>query len=120
MNLVVLTGRITKDVEVKYGQSGMAFCKFSLAVNRMKKDDPADFINCAAFGKTAELIGEYLGKGSRLGVQGRIQTGTYEVKGEKRYSTDVMVEKIEFLESKASAPQPQKKQVEESTDSFPF
>ena len=80
MNLVVLTGRLVRDPELKYGQSGMAYCKFTLAVNRMRKDDPADFISCAAFGKTAELIGEYLGKGNNTGVQGRIQTRTYEVK----------------------------------------
>ncbi|MCK5780158.1 MAG: single-stranded DNA-binding protein [Psychrilyobacter sp.] len=100
MNLVVLTGRLVKDPELKYGQSGMAFCRFTLAVNRMKRDDPADFIGCTAFGKTAELIGEYLRKGSNTGVQGRIQTRTYEVNGEKRYGTDVIVDRIEFLGSK--------------------
>lgn len=102
MNLVVLTGRLVRDPELKYGQSGMAFCRFTLAVNRMKRDDPADFIGCTAFGKTAELIGEYLRKGSNTGVQGRIQTRTYEVNGEKRYGTDVIVDRIEFLESKNS------------------
>ncbi len=102
MNLVVLTGRLVRDPELKYGQSGMAFCRFTLAVNRMKKDDPADFISCTAFGKTAELIGEYLRKGNNTGVQGRIQTRTYEVNGEKRYGTDVIVDRIEFLESRNS------------------
>ncbi|MEI6856874.1 single-stranded DNA-binding protein [Psychrilyobacter sp.] len=102
MNLVVLTGRLVRDPELKYGQSGMAFCRFTLAVNRMKKDDPADFIGCTAFGKTAELIGEYLRKGNNTGVQGRIQTRTYEVNGEKRYGTDVIVDRIEFLESRSS------------------
>lgn len=100
MNLVVLTGRLVRDPELKYGQSGMAFCRFTLAVNRMKKEDPADFIGCTAFGKTAELIGEYLRKGNNAGVQGRIQTRTYEVNGEKRYGTDVIVDRIEFLESR--------------------
>ena len=100
MNLVVLTGRLVRDPELKYGQSGSAYCKFTLAVNRMKRDDPADFINCTAFGKTAELIGEYLRKGNNTGVQGRIQTRTYEVNGEKRYGTDIIVDRIEFLESK--------------------
>jgi len=102
MNLVVLTGRLTRDPELKYGQSGMAFCRFTLAVNRMRKDDPADFINCTAFGKTAELIGEYLRKGNNTGVQGKLQTSTYEVNGEKRYRTDVIVDRIEFLESRNS------------------
>ena len=102
MNLVVLTGRLVRDPELKYGQSGMAYCKFTLAVNRMRKDDPADFISCAAFGKTAELIGEYLRKGNNTGVQGRIQTSTFEVNGEKRYRTEVIVDRIEFLESRSS------------------
>ena len=102
MNLVVLTGRLVRDPELKYGQSGMAYCKFTLAVNRMRKDDPADFIGCAAFGKTAELIGEYLRKGNNTGVQGKIQTSTYEVNGEKRYRTEVIVDRIEFLESRNS------------------
>ena len=99
MNLVVLTGRLTKDPELKYGASGTAYCKFTLAVNRMKKDDPADFIFCSAFGKTAELIAEYVKKGHQLGVQGRLQQDTYEKDGEKISKTGVTVDKIEFLES---------------------
>ena len=98
-NLVILTGRLTKDPELKYGASGSAYCKFTLAVNRMKKDDPADFIFCSAFGKTAELIVEYVRKGHRLGVQGRLQQDTYEKDGEKISTTGVIVDKIEFLES---------------------
>ena len=98
-NLVILTGRLTKDPELKYGASGTAYCKFTLAVNRMKKDDPADFIFCSAFGKTAELIAEYVKKGHHLGVQGRLQQDTYEKDGEKISKTGVTVDKIEFLES---------------------
>lgn len=99
MNLVILTGRLTKEPELKYGASGTAYCKFTLAVNRMKKDDPADFIFCSAFGKTAELIAEYVKKGNNLGVQGRLQQDTYEKDGEKISKTGVTVDKIEFLES---------------------
>lgn len=98
-NLVILTGRLTKDPELKHGASGTAYCKFTLAVNRMKKDDPADFILCSAFGKTAELIAEYVKKGNKLGVQGRLQQDTYEKDGEKISKTGVTVDKIEFLES---------------------
>ena len=98
-NLVILTGRLTKDPELKYGASGTAYCRFTLAVNRMKKDDPADFIFCSAFGKTAELIAEYVKKGHQLGVQGRLQQDTYEKDGEKVSKTGVTVDKIEFLES---------------------
>ena len=98
-NLVILTGRLTKDPELKYGASGTAYCKFTLAVSRMKKDDPADFIFCSAFGKTAELIAEYVKKGQQVGVQGRLQQDTYEKDGEKISKTGVTVDKIEFLES---------------------
>ena len=98
-NLVILTGRLNKDPELKFGASGTAYCKFTLAVNRMKKDDPADFIFCSAFGKTAELIAEYVKKGHQLGVQGRIQQDTYEKDGEKISKTGVTVDKIEFLEN---------------------
>ena len=100
MNLVVLTGRLTRDPELKYGQSGKAYSRFSLAVDRPFQKGEADFINCVAFGKTAELIGEYLRKGRKVGVQGSLQMNKYEVNGEKRISYDVLVNNIEFLESK--------------------
>ena len=102
MNLVVLTGRLTRDPELKYGQSGNAYCRFSLAVDRPFKRGEADFINCVAFGKTAELIGEYLRKGRKAGVQGNIQMNRYEINGEKRTSYDVLVNQIEFLEGRSS------------------
>lgn len=102
MNLVVLTGRLTRDPELKYGQSGKAYSRFSLAVDRPFQKGEADFINCVAFGKTAELIGEYLRKGRKVGVQGSLQMNRYEVNGEKRTSYDVLVNNIEFLESKNS------------------
>ena len=98
-NLVILTGRLTKEPELKHGASGSAYCKFTLAVNRMKKDDPADFIFCSAFGKTAELIAEYVRKGNQLGIQGRLQQDTYEKDGEKISKTGVTVDKIEFMEN---------------------
>ena len=86
MNVIILTGRLTRDPELKFGQSGKAYSRFTLAVDRPMQKGEADFINCVAFGKTAELIGEYLRK--------------YEVNGEKRTSYDVVVDTIEFLESK--------------------
>lgn len=100
MNLVVLTGRLTRDPEVKFGQSGKAYTKFSLAVDRAFQKGETDFINCAAFGKTAELIGEYLRKGSKMGVTGSLLMNRYEVNGEKRTSYEVAVNNIEFLDSK--------------------
>ena len=98
-NLVILTGRLAREPELKYGASGSAYCKFTLAVNRMKKDDPADFILCSAFGKTAELIAQYVKKGNQLGIQGRLQQDTYEKDGEKISKTGVTVDKIEFMEN---------------------
>lgn len=103
MNLVVLTGRLTRDPELKYGQSGKAYSRFSLAVDRPFSKGEADFINCVAFGKTAELVGEYLRKGRKVGVNGKLQMSRYEVNGEKRTSYDVLVDSIEFLESKNSS-----------------
>ena len=100
MNIIILTGRLTRDPELKFGQSGKAYSRFTLAVDRPMQKGDADFINCVAFGKTAELIGEYLRKGRKAGVTGRLQMGRYEVNGEKRTSYDVVVDNIEFLESK--------------------
>ena len=100
MNVVILTGRLTRDPELKFGQSGKAYSRFSLAVDRPFSRDEVDFINCVAFGKTAELIGEYLRKGRKAGVTGRLQMNRYEVNGEKRTSYDVIVDNVEFLEPK--------------------
>lgn len=100
MNIIILTGRLTRDPELKTGQSGKTYARFTLAVERPMQKDETDFINCVAFGKTAEVIGEFLRKGRKAGVTGRLQMGKYEVNGEKRTSYDVIVDTIEFLESK--------------------
>jgi single-strand DNA-binding protein len=104
MNVVSLAGRITKDLEPRMTSGDLMVLSFTLAVNRRKKDDPADFISCKAFGKTAETMANYLRKGSLIGVTGRIQTGKYDNKeGRTIYTTDVIVNEFEFLESKKSA-----------------
>lgn len=103
MNLVVLIGRLTRDPELKFGQSGKAYSRFSLAVDRPFSKGEADFINCVAFGKTAELIGEYLRKGKKVGVNGRLQMNRYEMNGEKRTTYDVLVDSVEFLDSKSDS-----------------
>lgn len=98
MNSVVLMGRITKDLELKdVGSTTMV--KFNLAVNRKKKDE-ADFINCVAFGKTADIICKYCKKGTQIVVEGRIQTGSYEKEGKKVYTTDVIVNNFYFTETR--------------------
>lgn len=109
MNKVILMGRLTKDPEVRYsqGEASTAVARFSLAVDRRFKRDngpTADFINCVAFGKTGEFIEKYCHQGTKLCVEGRIQTGSYTNKdGNKVYTTDVVVENAEFAESKAAS-----------------
>ncbi|MEG1470493.1 MAG: single-stranded DNA-binding protein [Anaerovoracaceae bacterium] len=107
MNSVQLVGRFTRDPEVRYADSGVSIARFNLAVDRQfKKEggDTADFIGCIAFGKTAEFVEKYFRKGTRIGINGRIQTGSYTNKdGVKVYTTDVVVDKVEFVESKSSS-----------------
>ncbi|WP_455515230.1 single-stranded DNA-binding protein [Pseudostreptobacillus sp.] len=103
MNYVSLLGRLTRDVEVTYTQSGKAYARFSLAVSRgTSNKDEVDFINCIAWEKRAETISQYFKKGSRILVQGRITTGSYEKNGETRYTTDVVVNNFDFIETKSS------------------
>ena len=100
MNSVNLIGRLTKDGELKYSQSGTALYKNSLAVNRKFKKDEADFINLIAFSKTAELMANHLTKGDQVGIEGHIQTGSYEKDGKKVYTFDVVVDNITFIGGK--------------------
>lgn len=106
MNKCVLMGRLTRNPEVRMS-GDTAVARFSLAVDRRFKKDgeqTADFINCVAFGKTGEFIEKYGRKGTKFVVEGRIQTGSYTNKdGQKVYTTDVVVEQVEFAESKSSA-----------------
>lgn len=112
MNTVILMGRLTKDTELKATNSGLSVCRFTVAVDRYSKDgeDKTDFINCVAWRKTAEFIDNYFSKGQRIALTGSIQTGSYTDKdGRTVYTTDVLVDKVEFCESKKnsdSAPAP--------------
>lgn len=109
MNKVNLTGRLTKDPEVAYSQKdGKNICRasFTLAVDR-RFGEGADFIRCVAFGKTGEFIEKYFKKGNKIGVSGRIQTGSYQNKeGHTVYTTDVICEELEFGESKKESTVP--------------
>ncbi|WP_337607942.1 single-stranded DNA-binding protein [Acidaminococcus intestini] len=105
MNNVNLMGRLTRDPEARTTQSGQSVASFTLAVDRSTKgpkgEKETDFINCVAFGKTAEVVCTYVSKGQRLIVQGRIQTGSYTDKnGNKRYTTNISVSTVEFVEKK--------------------
>ena len=123
MNKWTGIGRLSKDPDIRYstGEKSTAVARFTLATDRKFKKDgepTADFINCIAFGKTAEVIEKWVHKGTKIAVIGHIQTGSYTNKdGQKVYTTDVMIEEVEFCESKGnnnsnqSAPQ-------ESNDNF--
>ena len=102
MNKVILMGRLTKDPDYRTaGQTTVA--RYTLAVNRIKKDDPADFINCVAWNKTAEFVSNYFSKGKMIIVIGRISTRTWEGQdGKKNYSTEVVASEVSFGESKRS------------------
>lgn len=106
MNKVFLMGRSTKDADVRYSQGDkpMAVARISIAVDRRFKKDGeqnADFINCIAFGKTAEVIEKYVFKGTKIAIAGHIQTGNYTNKdGVKVYTTDVVIDELEFCESR--------------------
>lgn len=100
MNKAILLGRLTKDPEIKYTQSGKAVASFTLAVDRRKSasgEKQADFISCVAWEKTAETIGNYCGKGQQIAVEGRIQSRSYDAQdGSKRYVTEVVVQNMYF------------------------
>lgn len=96
MNQVNLLGRLSKDVDYRTGNTNIA--RFTLAVNRKFKRDEADFINCIAFGKTADIINQYFSKGSQIAISGNIRTGSYEAQdGTRRYTTDIVVETFDFI-----------------------
>ena len=105
MNKVILIGRLTKDPELRFTEGrGMEVSRFTVAVNRQFKKDETDFINCVAFGKTAETISQYLTKGRQIAVTGSIRTGSYDAQdGTKRYTTDVAVESFEFIGNNGQA-----------------
>ena len=107
MNKVVLIGNLTRDVESGETKSGMRFANFSLAVNRRRKADgeqETDYFNVTAWGKLGELCSQYLAKGRKAAVEGRIQTRSYEKDGQKRMAWDVIAENVEFLSPRGEAP----------------
>ena len=93
-------GRLTKDADVRYSSDGKAVARFTLAIDRDYDREKADFPNCVAFGKTAEIIEKHTHKGSRIRITGRIQTGSYEKDGRRVFTTDIVVNELEFLDSK--------------------
>ncbi|MBQ8947110.1 MAG: single-stranded DNA-binding protein [Lachnospiraceae bacterium] len=112
MNRVILMGRLTRDPDIRYaqGESTISNARYTLAVDRgisrnnASPDQPtADFISCVAFGRTAEFVEKYLKKGTKIAIEGRIQTGSYTNReGQKVYTTDVVVDRHEFCESRGT------------------
>ena len=106
MNKVILIGRLTRDAEIRRTQSDIVVASFSLAVDRRYKRDgqpEADFFNCSAFGKTAEVIEKYTSKGAKIAVEGSIQNDNYTDKNGVNHSTyRIIVDAIDFCETKAS------------------
>lgn len=103
INRVVLVGRLTKDPELRYTPNGIASCRFTVAINRtfanQNGERDADFINCQAWRKAAENLANYQRKGALIGLEGRIQTGSYEGQnGHRVYTTDLVADSIQFLE----------------------
>ena len=127
MNKVILMGRLTRDPDVRYSQGAepLAIARYTLAVDRRFKrtennnEQTADFISCVAFGKNGEFAEKYLKQGVKITVSGRIQTGSYTDKdGNKRYTTDVVVEEQEFCESKGSGSQQRPEPTSNDADGF--
>jgi single-strand DNA-binding protein len=124
MNKVIIIGRNTKDIELKQTTAGTSAVEFSVAVKRTFKsangEYESDFINCVAFKNTAELISRYVNKGDMVCVVGRLQTRNYTNKeGRKIYVTEIVVEEVEFLQSKKQeVSEEQKEEWEEITDPF--
>jgi single-strand DNA-binding protein len=112
VNKVILVGNVTKDPELKYTPTGVAVCKFSIATNEAyKKDDQwherPEYHNLVAWQRTAEIVGQYVAKGSKVYVEGRLQTSSWEDKqsGEKKYRTEIVVSDLVLLDKKAEANQ---------------
>lgn len=138
MNKFCCIGRLTRTPEIKYtsGETGTIVAHFSIAISRKFKNSDgkyeADFLNCTAFGKTAQFIEKYFDKGSLIGLTGRIQTGSYINKeGIKIYTTDIVVEEVDFAENKNTSNEKPKniyenKEIEtfvtvpENSDELPF
>ena len=122
MNLVILKGRLTKSPTLLFSQSGIGYTTINVAVNRFNKDkeSSADFINCTAFGKTAEVIAERLTKGQEILIQGNLKVDVFEKDNKREYKTSVLIERIEFCGSKKNKDEDDDGRDIYDTDVFPF
>lgn len=122
MNSCQLVGRMVADPEIKFANNGNQFAKFRIAVDRRGKTEngpTADFIPCTAFGKQAEFLDKYFKKGQRIGLTGHIQTGSYDDRdGKKVYTMELIVDSLEFVESKQSQNEQSKQAAPKADDGF--
>lgn len=126
MNKVLLKGRITNSPTLLFGKSGIGYTSINVAVDRYSKDNKStDFINCTAFGKTAELIAERFVKGQEILLEGNLKVDVFEKEGKKQYKTSVMIEKVEFCGSKKDkgnneTEEGEANETDQNSDEFPF
>lgn len=124
MNKVILTGRTIKDIELNQTKNNKEYTRFTLAVTRDMKNQlgeyETDFINCIGYGAVARLMSEYLLKGDKIGIEGKLMTGSYEKDGKKTYTSDVLIEKIEFMTPKKTNAEKENKEIDEKIEKDPF
>lgn len=122
VNKAIIMGNLGRDPELSYTQGGMAVCQFSIATSKKKKDgaEVTSWHKCKAFGKTAEIITQYVGKGSQLYVEGELSYGQYEKDGITRYTTEIIVNEISFVGSaKQGDKQPQQQNRPQNQQQYP-
>lgn len=125
MNLVILKGRLTKSPTLLFGKSGTGYTSINVAVDRYSKDKDsnADFINCTAFGKTAELIAERFTKGQEIIIEGNLKVDVFEKDDKREYKTSVLIQRVDFCGSKKNenkGTEEGSKEMDPNSDEFPF
>ena len=104
MNKAIISGNLGKDPDIKYAQTGTAIANFSVATTEtVKGEKKTEWHRCVCFGKTAENVGQYLGKGSKVLIEGKIQTRSWEQDGQTKYMTEIVANNVEFLDSKGKS-----------------
>lgn len=128
MNIVILKGRLTKSPTLLFGKSGIGYTSINITVDRYSKDknSNADFINCTAFGKTAELIAERFSKGQEILIEGNLKVDVFEKDDKREYKTSVLIQRVEFCGSKKDKENENKEieaganETDPNSDEFPF
>ena len=123
MNIVILKGRLTKGPTLLFSKSGIGYTSINVAVNRFNKDkeNSADFINCTAFGKTAELIAEKFTKGQEILIEGNLKVDVFEKDDKREYKTSVLIQRVEFCGSKKENTETKEEETQtQDNEEFPW